>query len=132
LNFKGATGRSAIESNDLDRAKTFYDAILGTMKCAPGVFDPKGRVVYRHDGQILLITKPIDGHPATVGNGMTTGFAASSPEITDAWHEAGIAHGGKAIENPPGVRQSGLGRLYLADLRDPDGNTLYALHRMQD
>jgi len=93
------------------------------MGCAPGVFDSKGRVVHRHDIQVLLITKPIDDHPATVSNGMTIGFTSASPEITDAWHEAGIAHGSEAIENPPGVRQSGLDRLYLAYLRDPDGNS---------
>ncbi|GAN53737.1 hypothetical protein Tasa_010_284 [Tanticharoenia sakaeratensis NBRC 103193] len=105
---------------------------MGTTGCAPGVFDSMARVVYRHDGQVLLVMRLIDGHPATVGNGMTIGFASASPEITDAWHEAGIAHGGEAIENLPGVRQSGLGRLYLAYLRDPDDNKLCALHRMQD
>ena len=44
--------------------------------------------------------------------------------------KAGVANGGKAIEDPPGVRQGGAGAMYLAYLRDPDGNKLCALHRM--
>lgn len=57
-------------------------------------------------------------------------LAAGSPEEADAWHEAGLANGGTACEDPPGVRESALGRLYLAYLRDPCGNKLCALHRM--
>jgi hypothetical protein len=53
-----------------------------------------------------------------------------SPEQADAWHRAGVANGGMAIEDPPGVRQGGAGELYLAYLRDPDGNKLCALHRV--
>jgi hypothetical protein len=53
-----------------------------------------------------------------------------SPEQADAWHEAGVANGGMTCEDPPGVRQATEGRtLYLAYLRDPDGNKLGGLHR---
>ena len=48
----------------------------------------------------------------------------TNPEEADAWHKAGVANGGTAIEDPPGVRQGGAGPLYLAYLRDPDGNKL--------
>jgi catechol 2,3-dioxygenase-like lactoylglutathione lyase family enzyme len=88
--------------------------------------DPKGRLVYVHNGAVFLVTKPIDGNQATPGNGMTIGFATSTPAMTDAWHKAGVANGGTAIEDPPGPR----GALYLAYLRDPDGNKLCALHRL--
>ncbi len=77
-----------------------------------------------------MITKPLNGEPATAGNGSTIGFAVASPEEADAWHKAGVANGGEAIENPPGVRHSPTGDLYLAYLRDPDGNKLCALYRM--
>jgi hypothetical protein len=44
--------------------------------------------------------------------------------MVQAWHDAGVANGGKSIENPPGIRQSAAGKLFLAYLRDPDGNKL--------
>ena len=74
--------------------------------------------------------KPIDGKGATHANGGTIGFAMSSPEQCKAWHDAGVAAGGKSIEDPPGVRSGGAFPMYLAYLRDPDGNKLCALHRM--
>ena len=117
-------------SNDLDRSKQFYDAIFTATGGREGKIDAKGRLVYVNNGGILLISTPIDGAPATHGNGSTIGFAVDGPEQAQAWEQAGVAHGGAAIEDPPGVR-SGLGMdLYLAYLRDPDGNKLCALHRM--
>jgi len=79
---------------------------------------------------VFAVTKPIDGAAATSANGATIGFAAASPEQANAWHAAGVANGGTSIEDPPGVREGGLGKLYLAYLRDPDGNKICALHRM--
>jgi predicted lactoylglutathione lyase len=76
------------------------------------------------------VTKPIDGKAATSANGGTIGFTCTSTQQADRWHAAGVAHGGKSIEDPPGVREGGMGKLYLAYLRDPDGNKLCALHRM--
>jgi catechol 2,3-dioxygenase-like lactoylglutathione lyase family enzyme len=119
-----------IGSNDIARSKQFYDALFGAIGGKPGVQDEKGRLIYAHNGGLFLVTKPIDGKPATHANGGTIGFAATSPEQADAWHKAGVANGGTAIEDPPGVRQGSFGELYLAYLRDPDGNKLCALHRM--
>jgi len=76
------------------------------------------------------VTKPIDGADACHANGGTIGFAMASPEEAEAWHEAGVAHGGTSIENPPGIREGGFGKLYLAYLRDPDGNKLCGAHRV--
>ena len=118
-----------VGSNDIPRAKTFYDATFAAMGGKPAIQDDKGRLVYMHNGGIFIVTNPIDGAPATSGNGCTIGFAMS-PEQADAWHAAGVAHGGTAIEDPPGVREGGFGKLYLAYLRDPDGNKLCALHRL--
>ena len=119
-----------IGSNDLARSKTFYDALFAAVGGKPGMQDEKGRLVYMHNGSVFLVTKPINGEPATHGNGTTFGFAVDGPAQADAWHKAGVAHGGAAIEDPPGVRESGMGSLYLAYLRDPDGNKLCALHRV--
>lgn len=119
-----------IGSNDLPRSKTFYDATLAALGGKPGIQDPKGRLIYVHRNGRLLITKPIDDQPATHANGGTIGFEAESPEQADAWHKAGTENGGTPIEDAPGIRQGTAGNLYLAYLRDPDGNKLCALHRM--
>jgi len=118
-----------IGSNDVARSKTFYDAVLGALGVAPGFVD-RHRIWWRTPEGVFSVSKPIDGQPATVGNGSTFGFACSSPEQADAWHAAGLAHGGSTCEDPPGVREGASGKLYLAYLRDPDGNKLCGLHRM--
>ena len=118
-----------VGSNDLDKAKTFYDALFTSIGGREGITDPKGRLVYMHGGAVFLVTKPIDGNSASIGNGSTIGFAMESPEQADSWHKAGAAASGREIEDPPGWREGAAGRLYLAYLRDPDGNKLCALHR---
>ena len=112
-----------------DQSKQFYDAFLGALGCKPGFTDPKGRTFWRHVGNTFAISAPIDGAPATHGNGSTVGFACTSTGQADAAHAAGVAAGGATCEDPPGWRGEGAGRLYLAYLRDPDGNKLCALHR---
>jgi len=117
-------------ANDMAASKTFYDATLGALGAKPGREDDKGRLIYVHNGGLFLLGKPIDGDNACHANGGTIGFAASSPEQADAWHAAGLAAGGKAIEDPPGVRTGAFGSLYLAYLRDPCGNKICAMHRV--
>jgi len=119
-----------VGANDIDAAKTFYDATLGALGYGPGVIDPKGRVFYVTDSGIFAVTVPIDGNPATHGNGSTIGFAAATTEAADAWHAAGLANGGTACEEPPGVREGDMGALYLAYLRDPSDNKLCVLLRV--
>jgi catechol 2,3-dioxygenase-like lactoylglutathione lyase family enzyme len=118
-----------IGTNDLARAKTFYDAVLGTLGVAPGHVD-RHRVFWRTSTGVFSVSLPINGEPATVGNGSTLGFACASAEQAQAWHAAGVAHGGTTCEDPPGQREGAAGPLYLAYLRDPDGNKICALHRM--
>lgn len=120
-----------VGSNDIDRSKKFYDAVFGAMGAKPGTVDAKGRVIYVHNGGRFMVSKPIDGKDACHANGGTVGFTMSGPEQADAWHKAGVANGGKSIEDPPGVRQGAAGPMYLAYLRDPDGNKLCAFARVQ-
>ncbi|HET8613088.1 MAG TPA: VOC family protein [Sphingomonas sp.] len=119
-----------VGSNDLERSRRFYDALFGAVGGKPGMTDEKGRLVYLHNGGVFMVTKPIDGEPACHANGGTIGFAMENPAQADAWHAAGVANGGAAIEDAPGIRENGFGNLYLAYLRDPDGNKLCALHRV--
>ena len=119
-----------IGANDVQASKVFYDAILGALGHKPGVIDEKGRCFYFTDSGVFALTKPINGEPASHGNGSTVGFAAASPAQADAWHAAGVANGGNACEEAPGAREVGMGKLYLAYLRDPSGNKICALKRM--
>ena len=119
-----------VGSNDLTAAKTFYDALFAVLGGREGIVDPKGRIIYMHDGGIFLVTTPIDGAPACHANGGTIGFAMADPAQADAWHAAGVANGGTAIEDDPGIREAPFGKLYLAYLRDPDGNKLCGMYRV--
>jgi catechol 2,3-dioxygenase-like lactoylglutathione lyase family enzyme len=114
-----------VGSNDVDRSKKFYDALFEK----DAMVDDKGRVAYRRNGSVFMISKPIDGNAACHANGGTVGFGFESPEQVDGWHRRGVAAGGTAIEDPPGYRENAFGKLYLAYLRDPDGNKLCGLHR---
>lgn len=118
-----------VGANDLGKSKTFYDAVLGTLGAGPAMMDGH-RMFYIHNGGVFAVSQPIDGNGATSANGGTIGFACASPDQVEAWHKAGVANGGTTCEDPPGVRESGLGKMYLAYLRDPDGNKLCAMHRM--
>ena len=116
-----------IGTNDLDKAKDFYDKLLGTIGVPPGKVD-RHRVFYRTPTGTFSVSKPINGQPATVANGGTIGFLCNSPEQAKTWHDTGVANGGTTCEDPPGVRDGS--KIYLAYLRDPDGNKLCALHRI--
>ncbi|AYM65987.1 VOC family protein [Agrobacterium fabrum] len=112
-----------IGSNNLERARDFYDATFVALGGKPGEIDARGRLTYVHEGGRLMITKPIDGKPATAANGGTIGIAAASPDHVLAWHAAGVSHGGTAVESLPLERPNGA---FVAYLRDPDGNKLTA------
>ena len=114
-----------VGSNDVQRSKQFYDRLFEK----EAIQDDKGRLAYRNKGAVFMVTKPIDGQEASSANGGTIGFNFDTPEEVDAWHDRGIAAGGTSIEDPPGYRENAFGKLYLAYLRDPDGNKLCGLCR---
>ena len=122
-----------IGTRDLEQARHFYDAVLATLSVPPGRENtsPTGqrRLFYRHAGNTFGVTEPINGEPATVANGATIGFTCESEAQVQQFHDVAVAHGGQSIEAPPGWRESSLGALYLAYVRDPDGHKLCALYR---
>jgi catechol 2,3-dioxygenase-like lactoylglutathione lyase family enzyme len=118
-----------IGTNNLEKSKAFYDAVLGTLGVPPGVVD-RHRIFWRTKTGVFSTSLPIDGEPACIGNGSTVGFACTSPEQADAWHAAGLAHGGTTCEDPPGMRGVVGNSMYLAYLRDPDGNKICGLYRV--
>ena len=119
-----------IGSSDLDRSRKFYNATFKALGVPEAADGPGGRLVYAHDGNRMLITKPLNGEPATGANGGTIGFKAASAEQVEAWHKAGVENGGTSVEDPPGIRENAIGKIYLAYLRDPDGNKLCATYRL--
>lgn len=123
-----------IGSNDLERSKAFYKAVLGTLGFAgephPDVAKTgHKRLFYRHNGGTLCVSEPINGEAATFANGGTIGFRCDSPEQVQAFHDVAVANGGTSIEDPPGLRTGALGPMHLAYVRDPDGHKLCAIHR---
>lgn len=120
-----------IGATDIEASKKFYDAILGELGHKPGVMDDKGRCFYFTDTGVFALTPPINGKPASRGNGTTIGFSAISGEQADAWHAAGVANGGVSCEDAPGIRGTGDMQLYLAYLLDPSGNKICALYRVK-
>ena len=124
-----------IGSNDIEQSKKFYDAVLGTLGAGQPVRNvgPTGhvRLFYRHEGNTFGISEPINDEDATCANGATIGFKCSSPEQVKQFHDTAVAHGGKSIEDPPGLREGALGALHLAYVRDPDGHKLCALYRVK-
>lgn len=117
-------------ATDLAASKVFYDATLGALGISSGNQDDKGRVFYMTKTGVFAISTPINGEPACGANGGTIGFAIESTEQGDAWHAAGLASGGTACEDPPGIREGDMGKMYLAYLRDPSGNKVCVLRRM--
>lgn len=124
-----------VGSNDIERSKSFYDAVLGTLGFTGEPLrhvnaTGQVRLFYRHNGGTMCISEPIDGAPATCANGGTIGFKCDSPEQVKAFHDAGVVAGGTSIEGPPGPRDGGaLGTMHLSYVRDPDGNKLCAIFR---
>jgi len=124
-----------VGSNDIERSKGFYDAVLGTLGYAgEPIRNVAGsghvRLFYLHNGGTLCLSEPINGEPASFANGGTIGFKCESPDQVKAFHDVAVAHGGSSIEDPPGPRDGGpLGVMHLSYVRDPDGNKLCAIHR---
>lgn len=124
-----------VGTNDIDKSKTFYDAVLGTLGYAGQAMSNTAdsghkRLFYLHNGGVLAISEPINDEPACFANGGTIGFRCETADQVKAFHEAGIAAGGSTDQDPPGLRPGGaLGPMHLAYLRDPDGNKLCAMYR---
>ncbi|MBK6599267.1 MAG: VOC family protein [Proteobacteria bacterium] len=124
-----------VGSNDIERSKRFYDAVLGTLGAGEALrnvaITGHVRLFYRHDGGTFGIGEPINSEKATFANGGTIGFQCNSPEQVRLFHDTAVAHGGTSIEEAPGLREGKMGAMHLAYVRDPDGNKLCAIHRVK-
>ena len=122
-----------IGSNDIQKTKAFYNAVLGVL----GAGEPmehvndtgQTRLFYIHDGSTFSISEPINGQPVTVANGSTIGFICDSPEQVKAFHDVAVANGGTSVEDPPGPREGTMGLMHLCYFLDPDGHKICGIHR---
>lgn len=122
-----------VASNDIERSKQFYNAVLGALGHEEATLNIAGsghtRLFYRKvGGTNSIVTQPINDEPATVANGSTVAFSCNSPEQVQQFHDVAIAHGGTSIEDLPGPRESAMGTIHLAYVRDPDGNKLCGIY----
>jgi catechol 2,3-dioxygenase-like lactoylglutathione lyase family enzyme len=118
-------GYITLGTNDLERARKFYDALLSEMGVKRLMeFGDRGYGwAASLDKPMLCIFKPYDGRPATVGNGVMVGIAADSRETVDRLHKKALELGG-TDEGKPGLRAIGGDGFYAAYFRDLDGNKL--------
>jgi catechol 2,3-dioxygenase-like lactoylglutathione lyase family enzyme len=114
----------SIGTNDFERAVAFYDRVMPTLGCRK-VEDFPGAVAYGKRFPEFWVQTPLDGKPATVGNGAHVGFIAPSREAVDAFHREALAAGG-ADDGAPGSRPDYGPAYYGGFIRDPDGHKIEA------
>jgi catechol 2,3-dioxygenase-like lactoylglutathione lyase family enzyme len=117
-------GYVTLGTNDLQRAARFYDAIAAEMGVGRMMeFDEFIAWGKPGGGAGIGLTKPFDGNPATVGNGVMVALEAKDKEQVHRLYDIALANGG-TDEGAPGPR--GDGGFYAGYFRDPDGNKLNA------
>ena len=113
---------TTVGSNNLEPAKAYYDALLGSIGMSPRFEHPSGGRLYDSDAGLFGVLGAYDGNPASVGNGCMVGFSFDTREEVDAFHAKGVELGG-TDDGAPGERAPGA---YFAYFRDLDGNKLCA------
>ena len=114
-----------VGSNDYKKSSEFYDAILEPLKLKKIVTTEK-YIGYAHssepDKALFYVTDPVNGEPATFGNGTQITLLAESKEAVEKFYEIAMSKGA-VDEGAPGVRSDGN---YYAYIRDMDGNKIAA------
>ncbi len=121
-------GYANVGTNDIERARAFYDALLGTIGAARMMEFPGGATAYGVDWSkpMIAVGPPFDGQPATPGNGAMLAIVVDERAKVDALHAKALELGG-ADEGGPGVRgEDGPQAFYAAYFRDLDGNKFCA------
>ena len=117
-------------ARDADASNRFYDAVMATIGWSSHMAFPGWRAYSQGGsgkGLTVWICAPVDGQPASAGNGTMLGLAANTRTEVDAFHAAAMAHGG-SDEGAPGPRPDYGPDWYAAYLRDPTGNKLAIVH----
>ncbi|WP_375740238.1 VOC family protein [Pseudomonas boanensis] len=114
----------SLGTNDFERAVTFYDKVLPTLGCKRIMQHP-GAVAYGREYPEFWVQTPIDGRPASVGNGTHIGFFAPDKAAVLAFYEAALDAGAKG-EGEPGPRPDYGDPYFGCFVRDPDGHKIEA------
>ncbi|MBU8538997.1 VOC family protein [Falsiroseomonas tokyonensis] len=118
---------ATLGTNDFPRALAFYDALLTPLGLTRFHTDEaQGQAGYAANPEAspqFWLMRPIDGRPASIGNGVTIAFEAPDRAAVRRFHATGLELGGTE-EGAPGLRQHYHPDYYGAYLRDPDGNKL--------
>ena len=115
----------SVGTNDVERSKRFYDAVVPILGLVPMTED-EGGLGYGSGTFHFSVQVPIDGKPATVGNGTHVAFAVEDRSMVNRFYEAALKHGGSG-DGAPGLRPTYDANYYGAFVRDPDGNKIEAV-----
>ena len=120
-----ALSHVSLGTDDVPRAKKFYDAVLATlrMKCVMAFEQGAG---YGHKFPEFWIQLPHDGQPAGTGNGTHVCFNAASVEEVQAFHRKALEMGG-SDDGQPGLRKEYAENYYGAFVKDLDGHKIEAM-----
>jgi catechol 2,3-dioxygenase-like lactoylglutathione lyase family enzyme len=115
----------SVGANDIARARAFYDPLMALLGLR--VISADGRAANYGTGDVQFsVETPVDGRPASAGNGVHVAFQARDRAMVQAFYETGLAHGG-TDDGAPGVRPEYDANYYGAFVRDPDGNKVEAV-----
>lgn len=115
----------SLGTNDAARAAAFYDPVLAVFGIAKHA--QRGGSIDYSSGMIgFSLEQPVDGKPASAGNGAHVCFAAESRAAVDEFHRIALANGGTCA-GPPGLRPEYDANYYGAFVLDPDGNKIEAV-----
>lgn len=113
----------SLGTNDLDRARAFYDPVLAVVGLR--FLNAQQSLNYGASTFMVSLARPVDGQPATPGNGVHVAFYAGTRAMVEQFYRLALAHGG-ASDGEPGLRPQYDPNYYAAFVRDPDGNKLEA------
>lgn len=114
----------SLGTNDFARAVAFYDKVLPTLGCKR-IMEHPGAVAYGREYPEFWVQTPIDGRPASVGNGTHFGFFAPSKDAVLAFFEAALDAGAQG-DGAPGPRPEYGVPYYGCFVRDLDGHKIEA------
>lgn|ERR687893_339530 len=115
----------SLGTNDIDRARAFYDPLMALLGLR--LIEAKDRALLYGTGEVLFsVERPVDGQPASPGNGVHVAFAARDRAMVEAFHATGLARGGRDAGGP-GLRPTYDPNYFAAFLYDPDGNKVEAV-----
>ena len=115
----------SVGSNDIERARAFYEPLMSHIGFR--LLKSSDKAVHFGSSDIMFsLETPINGLPASPGNGVHIAFQAPDRQAVRRFYESAIASGA-TDEGAPGLRENYNANYYCAFVRDPDGNKIEAV-----